>query len=96
MPLLRPWTDDTLPTLRDYVERGDLRIEWRDVNVYGEDSERAARAALAAAMQDTLDDYHAALFPDGEIRNVRSSSATGALVDLADELGMDPTSSART
>ena len=47
-PFCAQWYDDTLPTLREYVDRGDLRIEWRDVNVYGEDSERAARAALAS------------------------------------------------
>ncbi|MGP5076977.1 DsbA family protein [Brachybacterium alimentarium] len=87
-PFCAQWSDDTLPTLREYVDRGDLRIEWRDVNVYGEDSERAARAALAAAKQDTLEEYHAALFPDGEIREPQELSE-GALVDLAGELGMD-------
>ena len=88
-PYCAHWTHDTLPTLHDYVERGELRIEWRDVNVYGEDSERAARAALAAAKQDTHDEYHAALFPDGEIRKPQQLS-DDALIDLADELGMDP------
>ena len=33
--------------LRQYVERGVLRIEWRNFPIFGEESERAARAAWA-------------------------------------------------
>src|SRR5699024_7343174 len=61
-PYCAKWSDETLPELREYVERGELRIEYRDVNIYGEDSERAARASLAAAMQGKHAEYHARLF----------------------------------
>ena len=67
-PYCAKWSDETLPELREYVDRGELRVEYRDVNIYGEDSERAARASLAAAMQGKHAEYHARLFADGEIR----------------------------
>ncbi|MGO2755964.1 DsbA family protein [Brachybacterium alimentarium] len=88
-PYCARWTHDTLPALQDYVERGELRIEWRDVNVYGEDSVRAARAALAAAMQGRHADYQQALFDGGEIRS-SSQLSDEALIELADDLGLDP------
>ncbi|MBE9405180.1 thioredoxin domain-containing protein [Brachybacterium sp. Marseille-Q2903] len=82
------WSEETLPVMRAYVQRGELRIEWRDVNIYGENSERAARASLAAAMQGEHEEYHDALFEGGQIRSERELSEE-ALVDLAGELGLD-------
>ena len=38
------WTTQTLPVMLEFAEAGDLRIEWRDINMYGEASDRAARA----------------------------------------------------
>lgn len=87
-PYCASWSHETLPTLREYVERGQLRIEWRDVNVYGEDSERAARASLAAAMQGEHTEYQQALFAGGEIRSSEELSED-ALIALAGELGLD-------
>lgn len=87
-PYCARWTHETLPELREYVDRGELRIEWRDVNVYGEDSVRAARASLAAAMQGRHSDYQQALFEDGEIRSTAQLDEQ-ALIDLAEELGLD-------
>ena len=87
-PYCARWSHETLPELRDHVERGELRIEWRDVNVYGEDSERAARASLAAAMQGEHSAYQQALFAGGEIRGPGGLTEQ-ALIDLADELGLD-------
>lgn len=87
-PYCARWTHDTLPALQEYVERGELRIEWRDVNVYGEDSVRAARAALAAAMQGKHSEYQQALFVGGEIRSSRQLGED-ALIALAEELGLD-------
>lgn len=88
-PYCASWVDDTLPVMQEYVDRGELRIEWRDVNVYGEDSERGARASVAAAMQGEVDKYHRMLFEGGEIRSSAELSED-ALVEEASELGMDP------
>ena len=87
-PYCAKWSDETLPELREYVDRGELRVEYRDVNIYGEDSERAARASLAAAMQGKHAEYHARLFEDGEIRSSGDLDRE-SLVALADELGLD-------
>lgn len=82
------WTHDTLPEMLKYVDAGDLRIEWRDVNVFGEASERAARAARAAALQDQYWEYHDALFTDGKHRSERELTED-KLVELAGDLGLD-------
>ncbi|KGM08285.1 hypothetical protein N869_12325, partial [Cellulomonas bogoriensis 69B4 = DSM 16987] len=39
------WAEQTQPTMLAYAEAGALRIEWRDINVLGADSRRAAAAA---------------------------------------------------
>lgn len=88
-PYCARWTHETLPELREYVDRGELRIEWRDVNIYGDDSERGARATLAAAQQGSFQEYHDALFEGGEIRSSEELSEE-SLIALAEELGLDP------
>lgn len=87
-PFCATWYDQTLPTMMEYVEDGDLRIEWRDVNVFGEASERAARATYAAAMQDRFMEYHGLLFKDGETLPESGLTEEG-LVDLAEQVGLD-------
>ena len=67
--------------MRAYVQRGELRIEWRDVNIYGENSERAARASLAAAMQ-------------GEPAAMPPEANGDPAADPAAEAGADPEASA--
>ena len=87
-PFCAAWSEETLPVMMDYVDDGQARIEWRDVNVYGADSERASKAAYAAGLQDQFWDYHAELYAGGEIRDPQGLSEE-ALVELADELGLD-------
>lgn len=54
-PFCAQWAEETFPVLvRDYVRDGRLRIEFRPMAFLGEDSERGARAALAAGEQDRL------------------------------------------
>lgn len=87
-PFCATWNEETLPELMPYTETGQLRIEWRDINMYGADSERAARAAYAAAIQDKYWEYHNALFPGGEHLSGTELS-DDALISLAGELGLD-------
>lgn len=87
-PFCARWSAATLPTMLEYAEAGDLRIEWRDANVYGAPSERAARAAYAAAEQGELWAYHEALFPDGQTRSADELSEA-ALIRTAREVGLD-------
>lgn len=88
-PFCASWSHETLPVLmEEYVENDELRIEWRDVNVFGEASERAAKASYAAALQDKFFEYHDGLFPEGESRS-ESELSEDSLVALAEELNLD-------
>lgn len=87
-PYCAKWNKDTLPTMMSHAEAGDLRIEWRDINVLGPASKVAARAAHAAAQQDAFWEYHDALFAEGE-RRPKSELSEKALTELAKEQGLD-------
>lgn len=72
---------ETRPELVDrYVESGVLRIEFRNFTVFGEDSERAARASWAAGRQGRFWEFHDELF--AETRK-GDALAEDRLVDLA-------------
>lgn len=88
-PYCATWNEDTLPAMMDYVDSGDLRIEMRDLAVFGEESERAARAVFAAGKQDEYWDYHNALFEGGDHRP-KSQLDDDSLVGLGEDLGLDP------
>ncbi|MFZ1381805.1 MAG: thioredoxin domain-containing protein [Scrofimicrobium sp.] len=82
------WSAETLPTMMEYADDGKLRIEWRDVNIFGEDSERATSASYAAGLQGKFWEYHDALFAGGVTRSPAELSEE-ALTNLAIELGLD-------
>jgi len=57
-PFCREYTLNVLPTLvKNYVRTGKVRLVFRPVVFLGEDSEPAARAALAAGRQNLLWQY---------------------------------------
>lgn len=87
-PFCARWTESTLPRMMEYADAGDLRIEWRDINMYGEPSERASLAAYAAGLQGRYWEFHHALYPDGEVRP-ETELTTEALAGLADQLELD-------
>ena len=87
-PFCAKWSDETLPQMMKHVEDGNLRIEWREVNIFGEPSERGARAAYAAGLQDAYLEYHNALFENGEKPSEDLLSEDG-LIELAGDLGLD-------
>ena len=87
-PYCATWNEETLPVLMEHAQAGDLRIEWRDVNVFGDESWRASQAAYAAAQQGEFWAYHDALFAGGETRSAGGLS-TESLIELAGELGLD-------
>lgn len=54
---------DTLPALVEkYVASGDLRIEWRDLPVFGDESNKAAVAGRAAGKQGKFWEFNKAVF----------------------------------
>ncbi|GHH37935.1 DsbA family protein [Streptomyces candidus] len=57
---------DTEPELvKKYVEKGVLRIEWRNFPIFGEESEAVARAAWAAGRQGEFWGFHQAAYAEG-------------------------------
>lgn len=87
-PYCAAWSQDTLPKMLDYVDSGDLRIEWREVNVFGSASVQAAKAAYAAALQDKHWEFHDALFSGGKPRSPDELTPE-TLTEVADQVGLD-------
>lgn len=79
------WSAETLPALEDYVADGKLRIEWRDANIFGENSARGAHAAYAAGLQGEYLAYHDRLFAGASPQDL----SQGALESYAAELNLD-------
>lgn len=87
-PFCASWSADTGRVMLEYAEAGDLRIEYRDIAVFGPESERAALAAYAAGLQGRYLEYHDALFAGGEKRPADELTEE-ALIATAEELGLD-------
>lgn len=68
-PFCAQFSRQTQPRLvEDFVDSGVLRIEWRDLPIFGEQSMAAARAARAAAAQGKFWEYTAAVYRDAPAR----------------------------
>lgn len=61
-PFCSVFTEDTLPLLQPLVDDGTLRIEFRDLAIFGEDSINAAAAARAAGEQGLYWEFATALY----------------------------------
>lgn len=62
-PFCAVYGRDTAPTIKkEYVESGKVRIEYRDMAIFGEDSVRAAVAGRAAAKQGKYTEFVDAVF----------------------------------
>lgn len=61
-PFCNVWAEDTLPLLQPFVDDGSLRIEFRDLAIFGDDSVSAAAAARAAGEQGLFWEFQAALY----------------------------------
>ncbi|MFD6893464.1 DsbA family protein [Rhodococcus sp. NPDC060086] len=90
-PFCAKFSRDTEPALIDkYVDEGILRIEWRDLPIFGEQSMAAARAGRAAAAQGRFWEYATALYaaspdrghPDLTAEALRGFAATAGVPDL--------------
>lgn len=82
------WTAETLPTMLEYVDEGQMRIEWRDIAIFGEDSYNAALAAYAAGEQGEHLAFSQALLGSGEAPSSSTITDEG-LQTLASDLGLD-------
>ncbi|RLP77469.1 DsbA family protein [Mycetocola tolaasinivorans] len=62
-PFCGVFSRDSMPQIiSEFVDSGQLRVEWRDLPVFGEDSVAAAVAARAAGEQGMFWEYHDAIF----------------------------------
>lgn len=88
-PFCRRFARETEPRLiEEYVNRGLLRIEWRDLPLLGPESRNAAAAARAAAAQGRFWEYHDMLY--AEERRVNSGTLDDdALRAIAERIGLD-------
>ncbi len=68
-PFCGVYARDTLPKLvAEYVKSGQMRIEWRDFPVFGQESVDAAVAARAAGKQGKFWEFSAAVYADAPAR----------------------------
>ncbi|MFE9393153.1 DsbA family protein [Streptomyces sp. NPDC006784] len=78
---------DTEPKLVEkYVDKGLLRIEWRNFPVFGEGSERAALAGYAAGEQGRFWQFYDAVYADKG--NEKNAFEDGHLRELAEQAGV--------
>ena len=90
-PFCAVWHQRTLPGLMKYVEDGSLRIEFRDLSMFGEQSDNTAIAARAAGQQGKFWEYQEAVFaaappsghPDIQRDNLLEFARTAGVPDLA-------------
>lgn len=74
--------------IKDYVDKGLVRIEWRDLPYLGAESDDAAAAGRAAAAQGKFWEFHDAVY--ARDRRVNSGSLNeDALRDIARSIGLD-------
>jgi protein-disulfide isomerase len=80
---------DTAPELiRDYVDKGVLRIEWRDFPYFGDESVLAAQAGRAAAAQGEFWAFHDLMYERQAPMN-SGAITVESLTQFARELGLD-------
>ncbi len=61
-PFCSVFAEDTLPKLQPLIDDGTLRVEFRDLAVFGDDSVAAAAAARAAGKQGLFWEFQDALY----------------------------------
>ncbi|MEZ7002662.1 DsbA family protein [Streptomyces sp. AD55] len=87
-PFCGRFARETKPELlRSYVDKGVLRIEWRNFPVFGEESDRAARAGWAAGRQKKFWEFHDVVYATERKRN-SGAFAADKLVAMAREAGV--------
>ncbi|MGW9309799.1 DsbA family protein [Saccharomonospora azurea] len=88
-PFCAKFSRDIAPSLIDrYIDAGVLRMEWRDLPIFGEQSLLAARAGRAAAEQGRFWEFTEAVYAAAPDRGHPDLTAD-ALRDFAREAGVD-------
>lgn len=89
-PFCATWVHETQPELVErYVEKGELRIEWREFPYLGEASRTLAVGARAAAEQDGFWEYHAAVYEAQDELKDAGPRLEERMAEIAEEAGLD-------
>lgn len=87
-PFCGVFARDTQPTIiEQYVEDGLVRIEWRDLPVFGDESVIAAYAGRAAGEQGLFWEFHDAVFADAPERG-HAELPRERLLEIAQIIGV--------
>lgn len=86
-PYCAQWANETLPQLQPYVDRGTLRIEYRDMAVLGEESTAVAVAARAAGQQGRFWAFYEAAFA-AQAHGAKPAFDQAGLIALARTAGV--------
>jgi len=87
-PFCGVFARDSMPELvKEYVDAGQLRIEWRDLALFGEQSVRAAVAGRAAGAQEKFWEFNEAVYAAAPARG-KPELSEAELVDLAKVAGV--------
>ncbi|WP_295624293.1 thioredoxin domain-containing protein [uncultured Corynebacterium sp.] len=87
-PFCAKFARDMEPTLtEEYVDTGKVRIEWRDMPIFGDQSMLGARAGRAAAEQDKFHDFHRVVMAAAPERG-HAELTEQTLMDFAEEAGI--------
>ncbi|MGB3414129.1 MAG: thioredoxin domain-containing protein [Microbacteriaceae bacterium] len=79
---------ETMPTIiSEYVDKGLVRIEWRDATLFGDQSVEAAIYAQAAANQGKYWEYHNAILEIAPLEG-RADLTSEVLYNLAVQVGV--------
>ncbi|MFV0428884.1 MAG: DsbA family protein [Arachnia sp.] len=86
-PFCNVWAVDVLPHLQPYIDDGTLRIEFRDMAIFGEDSIKAAAAARAAGQEGLFWEFTEGLY--GKLPQSGHPDITAELLrEVATEVGV--------
>lgn len=89
-PFCSKWERETLAGLKPYIDSGSLRIEHRDLVLFGEDSQRAAVAARAAGKQGKFWEF-SSLIAKAAPPSGHPPIDEATVTKYATELGLDMT-----
>ncbi|TJZ73388.1 hypothetical protein FCG67_24390 [Rhodococcus oryzae] len=88
-PFCRQFAQNTEPALIEkYVDSGQLRIEWRNLAIFGDESELAARAAWAAGQQGKFPEMHAIMFEHSPAKKNTGVYTADRLTEWAGQVGV--------
>lgn len=87
-PFCGKFARDTEPDLvKEYVDKGVLRIEWRNMPIFGADSDAAAHAAWAAGQQGLFWKFHEIAFSEDD--NKSKGFPDARIEAIAQEAGIE-------